>query len=243
MMSDEERKAVIDAVTGAVKRLDVLFNTGCASTMSTIALTKYAKDSGADAATIIVPYYYRQSQGEIAAHFLRVADKTDLPIIAYNIPQYAGNSLKPEMIREFAADERIVGIKESGDDACALLRLIDIAHGGFSVMVGSDNLASYGIIMGAKGLILGGAAIAPDLCIDIYESIVNGDTVKAFSLQQSLAQLTIAMSSGALPTTVKYALKLQGLPAGYVRLPLDELSRQERSEVERRLKVAGIITI
>jgi dihydrodipicolinate synthase/N-acetylneuraminate lyase len=46
-----------------------------------------------------------------------------------------------------------------------------------------------------------------------------------------------------LPTTVKYALKLQGLPAGHVRNPLAELSRQERGEVERRLKVARIINV
>ena len=102
------------------------------------------KDAGADAVIAVEPYFYHPTQEGIARHYLDIASATDFPVIAYNIPSFAGNRITPEILDDFGKDDRIVGMKDSGGDAAALADFIFRAPRGFSVLVGTDSLACAG---------------------------------------------------------------------------------------------------
>lgn len=241
MLSEAERRKVIDIAVDTAKKLDLIVNTGYASTRETVTLTKYAKDAGADAAIVVEPYFYHPSPGGMAKHFLTVADRADFPVMAYNIPPFAGNFLTPDIMDEFAKDERIVGIKDSEGSPLKLLEFIARAPRNFSVMVGVDGLASYGIAMGAKGMMIGGASMAPGLCVEMYDSLKKGDHKKAFDLQNRFSSVIKAMMVGTFPAAIKYAMDVRKVPAGYVRAPLESLSGPQKKEVERYLRQAKVI--
>lgn len=240
MMSAAERRTVVDVAMSTVRDLEMIINAGWASTRETIDLAKYAKDAGADAAIAVVPYFYHPTQDGIARHYLDVAAATDFPIIAYNIPSFAGNRITPDILNRFGADDRIVGMKDSGADASALADFILRSPRGFSVLVGTDSLACAGLAIGGRGLTIGSACIAPELCVEMYRAMKSGYHSRAFELQKRLDHVIRAMQQGTFPASIKYAMGLRGMPAGYVRAPLQELTEAERRTVEMHLRDSGI---
>lgn len=241
MMNEAERRRVADIARDAAKKLELIINAGWASTKETIALARHIKDAGADAVTVVEPYFYHPSKEGMARHFLTVAEKVDFPVVAYNIPSFAGNALPADIIDDFAKEERIVGIKDSEGNPAKLQEFIERAPKDFAVMVGMDSLVSFGICLGAKGMMVGSAAIAPSICVDVHKAIVNGDFYQAFELQKRLNHVIKAMQVGTFPAPIKYSLSLEGLPSGYVRAPLEDLTATQKKEVEYHLRAAEIL--
>ncbi len=240
MMNASERRMVVDIAMSTVRDLDSIINVGWPSTRETIELAKYVKDAGADAAIAVEPYFYHPTQDGIARHYLDIASAADFPVIAYNIPSFAGNRITPDILEIFGKDDRIVGMKDSGADAAALADFIFRAPRGFSVLVGADSLACAGLSIGAHGLTIGSACIAPELCVEMWQAMKNGNHCRAFELQKRLDHAIRAMQQGTFPAAIKYAMGLRGHPAGCVRAPLQELTDGERKMVEMHLQNAGI---
>jgi 4-hydroxy-tetrahydrodipicolinate synthase len=241
MMNMAERRTIVDIAMGTVRNLETIINVGWASTRESIELAKYVKDAGADAAIAVAPYFFHPTQEGIARHYLDIAAAVDFPVVAYNIPSFAGNRITPEVLEHFAADDRVVGIKDSGGDPAALADFILHAPRGFSVLVGADSLASAGLAIGGKGLTIGSACIAPELCVEMYRAMKSGNHCRAFELQKRLDQVIHAMQKGTFPAAIKYGMGLRGHPAGHVRAPLQDLTEEERHAVEVHLQHAGIL--
>ncbi|WP_424359310.1 4-hydroxy-tetrahydrodipicolinate synthase [Methanocella sp. MCL-LM] len=240
LMNEAERRAVVDIAVDAAKKIELIINAGSASTRETIQLAKYIKDAGADAVVAVEPYFFHPTQEGIARHYLTIASAIDFPVIAYNIPSFAGNRMAPDILEEFARDDRIVGLKDSEGDAAKLSEFIFRSPKNFSVLVGMDSLVSSGLAIGAEGMAIGSACIAPRICAEMYRAMTNKKYDKAFELQKSLDHAIRAMQVGTFPAAIKYALTLQGFPAGHVRAPLQELTDAERIVVEDHLRNAGI---
>ena len=87
-LADGEQKRLISMCVevSKAKRVPVIAGTGTNSTEHTIALTRQAKEAGADAALIVCPYYNKPTQEGLYQHYKAVHDSVDLPIIIYNIP-------------------------------------------------------------------------------------------------------------------------------------------------------------
>jgi len=236
MMGEQERKRAADIIVGAADRLEIIINAGCASTRETVKMARYLKDLGVDAVIAVEPYFYHPSPRGMAMHYLTIAEDVDMPVMAYNIPQFAGNCLAPDIMDAFGSDERIVGLKDSEGDTVKLVEFIRRAPGDFSVMVGFDPLASYGLCMGAKGMMTGSASIAPEACVEMYRAFVEKDMQQAFAGQKRLDDVIRALSVGTFPAAAKYMLTLKGLPGGHVRPPLRDLSDGQKRVVDDYLK-------
>jgi 4-hydroxy-tetrahydrodipicolinate synthase len=238
MMSEGDRKRAAEIIMGAADRLEIIINAGSPSTRETVRMALYLKDLGVDAIIAVEPFFYHPSPEGMAKHYLSIAEAADMPVLAYNIPQFSGNRLSPDIMDAFAEDDRIVGLKDSEGDPMKLMEFIRRAPRDFSVMVGSDQLASYGLCMGAKGIMIGSASAAPETCIDMYRAMVKKDPDRTFSMQKRLSSTIRAMGVGTFPASVKYMLSLQGLPVGHVRPPLEDLSDEQKRAVDNYLKGA-----
>src|ERR671910_1763616 len=86
-LSDGERlelyAAAVDEVGG---RATVVAGTGTYSTAHSVHLTERAHELGVDAFLVVTPYYNKPPPAGIVAHFRAIAEATDRPLIAYNIP-------------------------------------------------------------------------------------------------------------------------------------------------------------
>ncbi len=231
MMSERERKRAAEIIVGTADKLEIIINAGCASTRETVNMALHLKDLGVDAVIAVEPYFYHPTPEGMARHYIAIAEEADMPVMAYNIPQFSGNRLVPDIVDAFAQEDRIVGLKDSGGDVISLMEFIARAPRDFSIMVGFDALASFGICMGAKGMMMGSAAIAPETCVQMYRAIVEKDPGKAFLRQETLNGIISAMGIGTFPAAAKYMLSLRGLPGGHVRPPLEDLSEEQKEAV------------
>ena len=100
----------VETVNG---RVPIIAGTGSNSTMRTLRATEHAKAAGADAALIVTPYYNKPNQQGLYAHYMKIADSVDIPIIIYNVPGRCGTDILSDTVAQLAEHPNIVGLKEA----------------------------------------------------------------------------------------------------------------------------------
>lgn len=235
-MTINERKKVIDITIDQVNgRVPVIAGTGDTETETVIKLTKYAEDAGADAALIVSPYYLKPTDKEIFEHYERIMNAVALPIILYNIPQVTGVQIPWWVVEGLADIDNLVGIKDSSGNMPYMMALFEKVFEKISIICGNDEIAMAALAAGADGLILASANIIPDVWLQIYAAIHNGDLKQARRLQRKIQTLVriITRRGGGLP--VKSGLRMMGLEVGPMRRPLVRggLFRYEDEELLR----------
>ncbi len=243
-LSREERKRVIETVIDQANgRVPVIAGTGAISTIETIQLTKDAQDLGADAALVVTPFYYKHSNEEIYQHYKTVAEAVDIPIILYNVPKFTGISMDPSVVRRVVEEcDNVIGIKDSSGNLAQVSEVIRLIEGKISVLAGSADVFLSTLMLGGDGAIIAVAIFAPKMCRDLYEEFKAGNFERAAKLQATISFLNevIVRKLNQL-AAVKYAVSIQGVPAGYPRRPTLPLKKEEMRQVEEALKQAGII--
>src|SRR6266404_867109 len=126
-LSHEEHKEVVRLVVKMAKgRVPVIAGTGSNSTAEAIALTKSAKEAGADAALLISPYYNKPTQEGIFLHYKAIGEATRFPLVVYNIPSRTASKIEATTMARLAELDFVVGLKEatgSLDEGQEVIRL------------------------------------------------------------------------------------------------------------------------
>lgn len=223
-------QVVIDETRG---RVPVYAGAGCPGTEETRRLAQRLEQAGADALSVITPYFLTYTQPELQYHFEAVAENTSLPIVLYTIPARTGNTLTVQTVANLAERPNIVGIKDSSGSFDNILQLIDRTPDSFSVLAGTDSLILSGLMSGAKGAIAATANIFPSTVVSIYEHWSRGEYEQAEQAQRVLRELRAAFALGTLPSVLKAVLDEIGLSAGPSRRPVAPLTPEALKEVRR----------
>jgi len=240
----EERKQVIKTVVDEVNgKVPVVAGTGASGTLEAVEMAKYAKDVGADAVLVVTPFYLKPTNRGVYQHYHTIASKVDIPLILYNIPQCTGVWLTWQMVEDLADVPNIVGLKDSSGELKYILAVLEKVGDKINVMCGYDEVVLPALAAGASGAILASANVIPDVWVEIYKAVKEGDLEKARELQLKVQKLArIITGSGAVGT--KEALNMMGIKVGPVRLPLSvggELSYENREELRLELEKLGKI--
>lgn len=235
MLTGEERRRVVEAVTDAVEA-PVIAGVGCPSTRETVAHAEHAARVGADGVVAVTPYYYPVDGDGAVAHYRAVAEAVDVPVYVYHIPGRTGNELSLETLARIAAIDGVAGIKDSSKDVPWLAQAIDRSPE-LTFLVGSDSLLFPGLEIGCSGLVSAVANAFPELVVDLYEAYDDGDEDRARALQSTVFDVRAALKRGPYLAGVKTALSLRDLPfdAGGLRAPLRLMDESERAALERDL--------
>lgn len=238
----DERKRVLQVVVEEVRgQVLVLAHTGAITTRESIELTEHAGEAGADAVSLITPYYIRPTSEEIYQHFMRVAEVATVPVLAYNNPERTGYSMSPAILGKLAKAGALVGIKDSSGDLGLTLAYIEACPSGFVTFVGRDTLIYPALCCGCAGAVAATANVAPDLAVGIYQAMRAGNHILARELQVKLSPLRQAFTLGTFPAVIKEALELIGLPAGPARSPVAPLEEAARGVLKHILSQMGKI--
>jgi 4-hydroxy-tetrahydrodipicolinate synthase len=231
-------RAVGDAIRGRAK---LICGTGTYSTAETLELTQAAEDAGADGLLVVTPYYNKPPQRGLVAHFERVAEATELPIVAYNIPGRTATRIEHDTLLALAATPNIVAVKDSTGDFQSISRLIAEAPDGFEVYSG-DDWATFGYVcLGAVGVISVASHLVGPQIRQMVELIETGDVPAARKIHEALSPLFNALFVTSNPIPLKAALEMVGRPAGEPRLPLVPATPEERDRVRKALEDAGLL--
>ena len=235
-------RATVEHIAG---RIPVIAGTGGNSTVEAIELTQFAKKVGADASLQVVPYYNKPTQEGMYAHFQKIAESVDLPVILYNVPGRTVADLAGDTVVRLAAVPGIIGIKDAtGSLERGTLLIADLKRAGhedFSVFSGDDFSAAMLMLMGGKGNISVTANIAPRLMHELCVAAMSDDVVRTRDIQYQLLAVHKAMFTEANPIPVKWALHEMGKITAGIRLPLTPLSVALREPLKTVMKQAGLL--
>ena len=241
-LSPEEHRRVIEiAVEVANGRVPVLAGCGSNDTAHAIALTRAAKEAGADAALHVPPYYNRPNQEGIYAHLAAVAE-VGLPIILYNVPSRTITDIAVETMEKLSKLPAVIGVKDATGNLARVSAQRLVCGTSFIQLSGNDDMALGFNAMGGIGCVSVTANVAPKLCSDFQKAMREGQGEEALKLQDRLYPLHAALFSDASPAPTKYALSRvrPGFPAE-LRLPMTEASAASKRIVDAALDHAGLI--
>ncbi|BAP43982.1 4-hydroxy-tetrahydrodipicolinate synthase [Pseudomonas sp. 21LCFQ02] len=241
-LSVDEHIEVIRRVVGQVAgRIPVIAGTGANSTSEAVELTTNAKNAGADACLLVVPYYNKPTQEGLFQHFSHIARAVDIPQILYNVPGRTACDMQAETVIRLSTVPNIIGIKEATGN---LQRAKDILAGvssDFLVYSGDDATAVELMLLGGKGNISVTANVAPRAMSDLCAAALRGDAAAARAINDKLAPLNNALFVESNPIPVKWALTELGLMQSGIRLPLTWLSQSCHEPLRQALRQAGVL--
>jgi 4-hydroxy-tetrahydrodipicolinate synthase len=238
LMDREERRDLIAAVSSAAGgKVPVIAGVSFPSSPRTVLYAEDAEKAGADVVISTGPYYYKTNDDGLYEHFQMLIDGTDLPIMIYNIPSYAGYNIPAKIVRRLVDKNpgRVLGVKFTTNDLGEFLEYLRLLKEDISIMIGSDPLIFAALEMGAAGAVVGSANVLPDVTSRIYDLYAAGDSRGAKEEQDRLDPFTQTMILGTYPAALKSALRMIGLDCGPVRPPLQELEKKQVELVRRSI--------
>jgi 4-hydroxy-tetrahydrodipicolinate synthase len=231
-------KLAVDHVAG---RIPVIAGSGGNSTAEAIALTRAAKEVGADASLQVVPYYNRPTQEGMYLHFKAIAEAVDLPVILYNVPGRTVADMSNETILRLSTVPGIVGVKDATGNIGRGIELLKLVDPSFAVYSGDDPTAMTLMFCGGAGNISVTANVAPRAMHELCVAAMAGDVQRAVEINNSVLELHSRLFVEPNPVPVKWALAEMGkMPSG-LRLPLAPLSAPFHDIVRGALRAAGLV--
>lgn len=231
-------QTIIETVNG---RIPVVAGTGSNDTEYTVELSHEAEKLGADALLMVTPYYNKTSQSGLIRHYNYVADRVNTPIILYNVPSRTGMNILPETYAQLCNHPNIVATKEANGDISALAKTIALCEGKLHVYSGNDDQTLPMVAMGAKGVISVFSNLNPQAMNKLTHLALTGDFPKAMVLQNKYLPLMNAMFCDVNPVPVKEAMNQIGLDVGTCRMPLGEVSKENREKIHSLLSLAEML--
>ncbi len=238
---DEHRRVVEIAIEVAAGRVPVIAGAGSNSTEEAIALTRHAKEAGADAALVVTPYYNKPTQEGLFLHYTAIADAVDLPIIIYNIPSRSVVDMSVETMARLAKHKNIVGVKDSTANLARPLYTTRTCGSDFSQLSGEDHTRISFLAAGGHGCISVTVNVAPRLCSEMHAAWAEGRVGEAMAIQNRLVPLHDALFSETSPGPVKYAASLLGKTSERCRLPLAPIMEPTRTRVKAAMTEVGLL--
>ena len=233
----------IAAVEYCVKRVDhrvkVIAGAGSNDTTAAVYLSLHAQDSGADALLHVTPYYNKCSQTGLIKHYEYIADRTQLPIILYNVPSRTGVSFTADTYKVLSENPKINGVKEASGNFSLLAHTRHLCGDDFYIWSGNDDQIVPMMSLGAKGVISVLSNVAPQETHDLTQLCLENRYPEAAQMQFKYHSLIDALFCEVNPIPVKKAMELLGWKVGDLRLPLVEPSEEHIAYIKRELENAG----
>lgn len=242
-MSEKEHMDVVKyCIDKVAKRVPVIAGTGSNCTQTAIELSKIAEEYGADGILSVTPYYNKATQNGLIAHFTAIAEAIDIPVILYNVPGRTGTNIQPETAVKLCRDvKNIVGIKDATGNLAQTAKMMQLADGCIDLYSGEDGLVVPIMSLGGIGVISVLSNVAPKQTHDMCMKALEGDYAAARKIQLDALPLVDALFSEVNPIPVKAALKMIGIDAGPLRLPLTEISDEHRAGLKKAMADFGLI--
>lgn len=236
-LSADEKNKILEVAASVIKgRVKVIIGTGTNATASTLENTRAALAFNPDGVLVVTPYYNKPNPNGLIAHYQQVA-ALGKPVILYHIPGRTGLKLSGAVLdRLLEQVPQIAGIKESDYDMAQVTdTAVKYAHR-LNYLCGNDDLFPQYLAINASGIISAAANVFAPAFVQIYKLFMQGQTKQSFALFAKLYALIKACYLETNPTCVKYMLEKIGFGTQTVRLPLGEISAENKQKIDRLLQ-------
>jgi 4-hydroxy-tetrahydrodipicolinate synthase len=175
---------------------------------------------------------------------VRLGTSIDLPMIAYNSPAYLeGVEVTAELIERLLKRlPNLIAMKEASFNSEKFMEISRVAlklRPDFSIVAGVEFLAPS-VPLGCVGSYSSSGGICPNLCGQLFDACMNGESVKARELQFKLALLW-DLFRDQYPSSLKGGMITMGRPVGPTRPPLPTATKERQAHIAKQLEELGIM--
>ena len=241
LTDEEHRECIRFSVEHIAGRVPVIAGTGSNDTDYANSLSKYACEVGADALLLVTPYYNKATPKGLIKSFLDTAEKTDKPIILYNVPSRTGVNITMPVYRELAKHERIVAVKEASGNMSQIAEIAAELSDDLAIYSGNDDQIVPILSLGGLGVISVLSNVMPKETHDICQKFFDGDVAGSRELQLKYLELINNLFIEVNPIPVKTACGMMGLCSDLMRLPLCEMDDANKAKLAASMAKAGLI--
>lgn len=243
-LAASKRRKLIDAVMDATGgRVPVI------TAMAQDSLEEASREldvlarQGVRGVLVTPPHYYTTAPSAIEGFYRSLAERSPIPLLVYNIPQFTKISVAPSTVASLARDGAIVGIKDSSRDFEYFTQVVYSTRGidGFRVFTGSDTMLLASLILGADGTIAGGPNLEPSFAVELFEAFQAGDFERARERQQAVVEMVFATRVGIFPAGIKAGLELMGICGSATAPPIPRLADTDRQQLAAVMEKLGLI--
>lgn len=203
-------------------RVPVYVGTGACSSNEAVYLSRKAEELGADALSVITPYFFKLRDEDIYNYYKQIAESVKIPIILYNIPGNTQNNINPKVLDQLARIPNVAGVKDSSGNTESIDAYLKVVqkHENLHFLIGSDSKISYAFERGATGAIAGTSNLLVKNVVALNNALRSGDIETAKKMQESLNPLRKIMHEAPVPSVLKRAVTLAGIAnVGNARKP------------------------
>ena len=198
----ERRQEILEATMSIVDgRLPVLAGVVDTQTERVLEHVRDAEAAGVDGLVATAPFYALGGLEVVEAHFRAIAEATNLPLYAYDIPVCVNVKLPVDMLMRLAADGVIAGVKDSSGDDVAFRWLCqankDAGHP-LRIFTGHEVVVDGAYLSGADGSVPGLGNVDPGAYVRQWNAYQNGDWETVRTEQDRIARLMhiVTVTSG-----------------------------------------------
>jgi 4-hydroxy-tetrahydrodipicolinate synthase len=250
---DEQQRVLELALSRVGERLPVVAGVYTESTAEAVRLARAADRAGASALLVFIPPLFSggaaQRPDMVIAHFQRIAEACDLPLILFQFPMASGMGTPlSTLVRLAEAVPTLVAIKDASNNPVTTERQVRELHSlkrPVHVLSSNSSWLLASLVLGCKGILSGaGSTIAP-LHVELFDAVQHNDLAAARQAADRLFPVNEAFYADAfldMHNRMKEAQVLLGRwPSAHVRAPLLRLSTGEISSIELALRQAGLL--
>lgn len=232
---EEEEKIVEFSVKKVNKRVPLMVGSGSNETEKAVKMSKKYSELGADYLLVITPYYNKTNESGLIKHFTAVAEASLCPIVMYNVPSRTGMSISLHAIEVLSKHPNICGIKEASGNISYSMNVAKYLSDDFVMLSGNDDIIVPMMSIGGSGVISVLANIAPKQTAKIIELCLNSKYEEAAKINLDLLEVIHNLFSEVNPIPVKAAMNYLGFSVGGYRMPLDEMSDDNKSKLYKAI--------
>src|SRR5687768_7216203 len=245
----DEQRRVLEISKEELGGLPIVNGVYADGSLEAARIARMAQKGGA-AALLVFPssiFSFGQRPEMALAHFKRIADATDLPLILFQYPLAGGQGYPlPTLIRLLDEVPSIKAIKDWSANPQLHERQIRVLQSrSVNVLTTHSSWLLSSLVLGCKGLLSGSGAVIADLQARLFRAVKGGDLEKAKAIHDRItptAEVFYAEPWVDMHNRMKEALVLLGkLPRAVVRPPLAKISPEEIERIRAALSAAGLL--
>jgi 4-hydroxy-tetrahydrodipicolinate synthase len=248
---EEQRRVMEIAAEEVGGKLPIVHGVWADGSEAAARIARAATAGGASALLVFPPGPFTLGQNaEMAiAHFRRIADASELPIIAFQYPLPTGQGYPPDtLLRLLDAVPSIRAIKDWTNNVQLhewQVRTLQSLPHPVNVLTTHSSWLFASLVLGCKGLLSGSGSIIADLQAQLFRAVVTNDLAAATAINDRIYPLAHAFYVDPfvdMHNRMKEALVLLGrLPRAVVRPPLVKLGTAEIARIQAALVEAGLL--
>jgi 4-hydroxy-tetrahydrodipicolinate synthase len=248
---DEQRRVLDITQDGIGDRLPIVHGIWADGSIEAARIARMAADGGSSALLVFPPspFTLGQSPEMVLAHFKRIADATDLPLIAFQYPLATGQGYpKDTLLKLVDAVPSIRAIKDWINNVPHHewhVRTLQSLPRPVNVLTTHSAWLLSSLVLGCNGLLSGSGSVIAGLQSAMFKAVQANDLAEARRLNDRIDPLMRVFYADPfvdMHNRMKEALVLLGrLPRAVVRPPLLKLEATEIARIREALIESGLL--